>query len=415
MIIYKQYDSGLQLIVKKMNGLMSVSAGVFVKCGSANESAEENGISHFIEHTTFKGTKTRTAFDISDEIDRFGAQINAYTSKETTCYYVKSTSEHFNSALNVLSDIFFNSEYAEEELDKERDVILQEIAMTNDSPEDLTLDKLSESYYGNSGYGAQILGTEENVKRFNRDDIKKYMDKYYVPKNVVISIAGNVDLDNIEKTVKELFEDRFTRFGAENLYIPDGESKKGNINIVKDVEQSHVAIAMPTCNISSPRVNAVNIITAVFGGGMSSRLYQTVRENLGLAYSVYSYASLYMKAGTLCVYAGVANAKRDVAFGAIVDEIKKVRDNGLTEKEFLSGKEQVKSSLIMSQESTSTQMQLYGLNLLRKGDVFNLERKIIDINELDLYDVNRVVKSNFDLEKASVVSVGKNKKELKIQ
>ena len=415
MIIYKQYDSGLQLIVKKMNGLMSVSAGVFVKCGSANETAEENGISHFIEHCVFKGTTNRSAFDISDEIDRLGAQINAYTSKETTCYYIKATSEHFNSALGILSDVFFNSTFLPDELDKERDVILQEIAMTNDSPEDLTLDKMSESFFGDSGYGAQILGTEQNVKRFTRADVLKYMDKYYVPKNVVISIAGNVDLDNIEKTVKELFDDKFCRFGAENLYIPGGESQKGNVNIVKDVEQSHFAIAMPTCNISSPRVNAVNIITAVFGGGMSSRLYQTVRENLGLAYSVYSFASLYMKAGTLCVYAGVSNAKRDVAFNAVVDEIKKIRDKGLTEKEFLSGKEQVKSSLIMSQESTSTQMQLYGLNLLRKGDVFNLERKIIDINELDLSDVNRVVKSNFDLEQAAIVSVGNNKNKLELK
>ena len=415
MILYKEFDNGLKLIVKKMNGLLSVSTGVFVKCGSANESAEENGISHFIEHAMFKGTKTRTAYDISNEIDSIGAQINAYTSKEMTCYYTKSTTEHFGKSLEILSDIFFNSTFLDKELDKERQVILQEIAMTGDDPEELTLDLLSESYYGNCGYGAPILGSAKNVKRFNREEVVKYITKYYVPKNIVISIAGNVDLDTVETKVKESFVDKFTNFGAENNAIIDTTPKRGNILVNKDIEQAHIAIAMPSCGFSSSRVNSASIVSTVFGGGMSSRLYQRIREQSGLAYSVFSFLSTYQTAGTMCIYAGVHPDKRDYAFDAIVQEIRNIYENGLSEKEFESGREQVKSSFIMSQESTATQMQLYGRYLLKNNVVFNFERKIADMNNLDVYDINREVKRNFCLEDCAVVSVGRNKEKLEIK
>ena len=176
MTYYKQFDNGLRLVVYKMEGFVSVSSGVLVKTGSYNETSEENGISHFIEHVMFKGTEKRTAFEISDHIDRIGAQINAFTSKELTCYYTKSTGEHLKDSLDVLSDIFFNSKFDNEELEKEKGVIIEEINMSEDTPEELCLDLLAKSYYGDSGLGQTILGPSKNIKRFTRDDVKKYME-----------------------------------------------------------------------------------------------------------------------------------------------------------------------------------------------------------------------------------------------
>lgn len=210
MVYVKKFDNGLRLIAKRIDGLLSVSAGVLVKTGSMNESSSENGISHFIEHVMFKGTEKRSAFDISDHIDRIGAQINAFTSKELTCYYTKSTKEHLENSLDILSDIFFNSVFEKEELEKEKGVVIEEIKMCEDTPEDLCLDLLARSYYGENGLGQTILGSEKNVKSFNRDIIRNYMDKYYTADNVVISIVGNIDVDKTVELVDRYFADKFT-------------------------------------------------------------------------------------------------------------------------------------------------------------------------------------------------------------
>ena len=209
MVYVKKFDNGLRLIAKRIDGLLSVSAGVLVKTGSMNESSSENGISHFIEHVMFKGTEKRSAFDISDHIDRIGAQINAFTSKELTCYYTKSTKEHLENSLDILSDIFFNSVFEKEELEKEKGVVIEEIKMCEDTPEDLCLDLLARSYYGENGLGQTILGSEKNVKSFNRDIIRNYMDKYYTADNVVISIVGNIDVDKTVELVDRYFVDKF--------------------------------------------------------------------------------------------------------------------------------------------------------------------------------------------------------------
>ena len=211
MNIIKTFDNGLKLVVAKMQGSFSVACGVFVKTGSANESAEENGISHFIEHTLFKGTEKRSAFEISDFVDGIGGQINAYTAKQMTCYYTHTTKDHIKDSLEILSDIFFNSVFDKTELAKEKGVVIEEINMSEDTPEDLCLDLLSESYFGREGLGQTILGSAKNVRSFTREAILKYMDKYYTADNVVISVAGNVDIKEAEKFVGEFFAEKFNR------------------------------------------------------------------------------------------------------------------------------------------------------------------------------------------------------------
>ncbi len=414
MIIYKQFNNGLRLVINKMEGMLSVSAGVLVKTGSMNESAEENGISHFIEHVTFKGTKTRSAFDISDHIDRIGAQINAFTSKELTCYYTKSTKEHFGKSLEILSDIFFDSVYDKTELEKEKGVIIEEINMSEDSPEEVCLDLLSESYYGKSGLGQTILGPAKNIKSFTRDDVNKYLDKYYTADNVVVSLAGNVDVSLAETMVKDLFADKFTRLKSAPQKQTE-PSKKISLYKSKKIEQSHVGFAMDGLTVADERSDAFSIANIILGGGMSSRLFQKVREELGLAYSVYSYASMYKDSGVVEIYAGVNTALRDLAVFAIVSEVKRFKKDGVTEQEFARAKEQLKSSFIMGQESTYAQMMYAAKHLILLNKEFNFDERMSRLESVNIKDVLDIIENSFDIENAATATVGSKRSPIKLK
>ncbi|MBE7086942.1 MAG: insulinase family protein [Clostridiales bacterium] len=414
MIEYKKFDNGLRLIINKMDNLMSVSAGILVKTGSANESQEENGISHFIEHVLFKGTSKRTAFEISDHIDRIGAQINAFTSKELTCYYTKSTTEHLSESLDVLSDIFFNSVFDKAELEKEKGVVIEEINMCNDTPEDLCLDLLAECYYGKEGLGRTILGPAKNIRRFNVNDINAYMDKYYTADNVVISIAGNVDVQKTVDLIEKYFAMPFKRFKSQSQVLTT-KTQAENRYKYKKIEQAHIGIAFKGCSMMEENPDAFGIANTVLGGGMSSRLFQKIREELGLAYSVYSYPSTYKDNGLIEIYAGVNSELRDLAVSAIIDEVKTFKKSGITEAEFLRGKEQVKSSLIMGQESTASQMLLYGKMLIFKDLVFDFDDRLNKIINTTIKDVHDAIDRSFDIESAAFATVGASRKPLKLQ
>ena len=414
MVYYKKFDNGLRLVVHKMEGLFTVSCGVLVKTGSVNETDVEHGISHFIEHSLFKGTEKRTSFEISDYVDRIGAQINAYTSKETTCYYTKSTAEHFEDSLEVLADIFFNSMLKQTELDKEKGVVTEEINMCEDEPEDLCLDLLAESFYGKDGLGRTILGTAKNVKSFSRDDLISYMDKYYTADNVVISVAGNVEEKQAEELAEKYFASKFVRLKSApqkaTLCVPPQ-----NLYKTKRTEQSHIGLCIPALGVKDERSIALNIANTVFGGGMSSRLFQRIREDMGLAYSIYSYMSSYKDRGVLEIYAGVNTSARESAEAAIAEEVKRFAENGVTEQEFLRGKEQIKSAFIMGQESTASQMLLYGRYLLMLDEIFNFEERVSKIENTKIEEVNAMAKEIFDLEKASTATVGPKRSPLKIR
>lgn len=401
----KTYDNGLKLAVVEMKGVLSVSCGVLVKTGSVNETADENGISHFIEHTVFKGTKRRSAFEISDFVDRIGGQINAYTSKQMTCYYTHTTKEHLEDSLDVLSDIFFDSVFDKIELGKEKGVIIEEINMSEDTPEDLCLDLLAESYFGREGLGQTILGSAKNVRSFSREAVLKYMDKYYTADNVVIAVAGNVSADKAEKLVGKYFAEKFTREKSAPQKTAAAVAPT-DLKRSKKIEQSHIGICMPAISMFDERRDALTIANIVLGGGMSSRLFQKIREDLGLCYSVYSYLSCYRETGVAEVYAGVNTDSRDVAFNAICEEIEKFRKSGITEQEFLRGKEQLKSSLILGQESVSGQMQLYGRYALFNDCPFDFSARLKAIESIGADEVSAVISEFFDLSKASTATVG---------
>ena len=413
MIHFKQFDNGLRLIINKMNGFVSASAGILVKTGSANESETENGISHYIEHVMFKGTQKRSAFEISDHIDRIGAQINAFTSKEMTCYYTKSTGEHLENSLEVLSDIFFNSVFDKKELEKEKGVVIEEINMSEDTPEELCLDLLAQSYYGKSGLGQTILGPAKNIRRFTREDVLDYMDKYYTADNVVIALAGDIDVERAEKFVEENFASKFKTKNSANQ-IKTELCERKFLYKSKPIEQTHLGFAMKGFSMHDEMSDAFAIANTILGGGMSSRLFQKIREELGLAYSVYSYSSQYKDNGVLEIYAGVNTAQRDLAVEAIVEEVKRFKREGITEQEFLRGKEQMKSAFILGRESTASQMMLYGKYLLYLDKQFDVKERLKNIDKISLKDVLSAIEQSFDIEKASTATVGSKRSAVKI-
>lgn len=394
MVHFKQLKNGVRLIVKQMSGLMSVSMGIIVGTGSVYETDKEDGISHFIEHMMFKGTKKRTAFEISDRMDAIGAQVNAFTSKDMTCYYAKSTSQHAEEAFEILSDLFLNSTFPEDEMAREKGVVIEEINMNEDTPDDLCLDVLSRAFYGKENYGRNILGSKENVQGFTREDLTAYIAERYSPENIVVAMAGNISLQLAEELVCRYFESMPVKKNTPRPVSVCLQSQ--NLFKKKDIEQVHIAIAYPSMKRYERLSDATSLMNSVLGGSMSSRLFQTVREKMGLAYTVYSYLSTFEHVGALTVYAGV-NAKTYMQSAeAIRTCIADMKRDKLTKYEFERGKEQLMSSLIFAQESTSSQMLLYGRELLYSGKSYDFERRVNELNSVTYDDVCEAIDYNFD-------------------
>lgn len=403
----KTLKNGIRMIVKRIDGLRSVTTGILVGAGACFETAENDGISHFIEHMSFKGTDARTAAQISDAFDEIGAQVNAFTGKDLTCYYVKSIGEHFAESFRLLADLFLNSTYPEEELVREKNVILEEISMNEDTPEDLCLDLLGNAYYGVSGYGRNILGPAENVSRFTVEDIQRYKKERYVPSNIVVSFAGQVDEGEAEALVETYFSAL-----SETPFVKCPVTvtrKNGSLFRTKELEQLHIGLAFPSVTREDKLFYPTALINSALGGSMSSRLFQEVREKLGLAYSVYSYTSAYPECGTLSIYAALNPKNEKQAMEAIRTVIERIKAEGITGEELKRGKEQMKASTIFAQESTSSQMLLYGKQLLYTNEIFDFDEKMHEIDAVTPDDIQAALKVNFDEAHMAISAVGRVK------
>ena len=404
MIYEKKYENGLRLVVKKMEGLMSVTMGVLVGTGASVETDAEDGISHFIEHMQFKGTQKRNAFEISDAFDRLGAQVNAFTGQDLTCYYSKCTVDHTAACFELLADLFLNATFPEDEMEREKGVVCEEISMNEDTPEDLCLDLLGMAHYGKENYGRNILGSASNVKGFTVDDIYRYKKARYCPENIVISFAGNIDF----QTAQALVETHFAKLDKGAFE----ERPKTIINchqsLVKNkpIEQMHVGIAYPSVARGDKRENLYNAVNAILGGSMSARLFQEVREKRGLAYSVYSYLSPFRECGSLKIYAGVNPNHVNEAYSAICDVINTLKKDGITEDEFLRSREQLKSGMFFSNESTNSQMLLYGKYMLNFNEIFDFEKKLETLNSMRHEDAQAIIVDMFDESRKAIALVG---------
>ncbi len=353
--------NGVRIVLEQIPTVRSVAIGIWIGTGSRNENPETNGISHFLEHMFFKGTATRTAKEIAESFDSIGGQVNAFTSKEYTCYYAKVLDTHSKFALDVLADMFFNSTFDETELLKEKNVVLEEIKMYEDTPDDIVHDLLSRAVYGDHPLGYPILGTEETLNTFNGDSLRKYIAERYSPENVVISIAGNVP----ETFIQEV-EQYFGAYHGGNREtsgtIPSFHSNK--ISRKKDIEQAHLCMGFEGLKVGHEDIYSLITLNNILGGSMSSRLFQDVREQKGLAYSVFSYHSAYQDSGIVTIYGGTGAKQLGVLVETIQETLNKLTQDGITEKELTNSKEQLKGSLMLSLESTNSRMSRNGKNEL---------------------------------------------------
>ena len=383
-MIKTELSNGLRVVLEKMSTLRSVSFGIWVKTGSRFETEVNNGISHFIEHMLFKGTDRFGAKEIAEVFDGIGGNVNAFTSKEYTCYYAKVLDEHLPIAVDLLADMFFNSKFDPEDLDKERNVILEEIAMYEDTPDDLVHDLLAEAAYGNHALGYTILGKEANLRSLSASDLKGYLAERYRIKDIVISVAGNYP-----DTIMELLEKHFGSFTGEGQELtgskPDFLSSQAYSK--KKTEQNHICLALPGLALNDKRLYAMILLNNAIGGGMSSRLFQEIREKRGLAYSVYSYHSAHEDSGMFTVYTGTAPKQTEEVLKLTEEVLADVIAKGLTDKELKQGKEQLKGSLILGLESSGSRMNRIGKNELMLGRHFTLDETIGMIEAVTMEDV----------------------------
>ncbi|WP_078391459.1 M16 family metallopeptidase [Shouchella patagoniensis] len=402
MINKKTLPNGVRIMAEKNDTVRSVAMGIWVKTGSRNEEAVENGISHFIEHMLFKGTETRSSQEIAEAFDRIGGQVNAFTAKEYTCYYAKVLDEHARIAVDVLQDMFFHSVFDEKEIEREKNVVLEEIRMVEDTPDDLVHDLLSEASFGRATLANPILGTEETLRTFNKKQIRTYMDRFYTGDHVVISVAGHYDEALIDE-IEEIFSE--VKPSTHLFEIPAAEFVPIHKFRYKETEQAHICLAYPGLEIGSDDAFGLVLLNNALGGSMSSRLFQKIREEQGLCYSVFSYHSSYEKIGTTTLYAGTQLAQLPQLTEAMAGVVNEFQLNGLTKKELDNGKEQLKGNIMLGLESTNSRMSRNGKNEMLLEKHKSLDELLDDINSVSLEKVNELARSLFETSPAlSIVS-----------
>ncbi|MBP7221981.1 MAG: insulinase family protein [Sedimentibacter sp.] len=401
-------DNGIRIVMEKIDYVRSASIGIWVNVGSNNENDETNGLSHFIEHMLFKGTKNRKANEIAEEIDSIGGQLNAFTSKECTCFYIKVLDENIKDAVDILSDMFFNSVFSQDEIDKEISVVIEEIKMYEDSPEDIVHDKLSEIIFNESPMAYNILGTEKNLKTFTHDKVKSFMEENYSPSNTVISIAGNFD----EEKFIELIETEFKSWENKKVRKVHKESnyQRKVVGINKDLEQLHMCIGNKTFGRHDENYHSLLVLNNLFGGTMSSRIFQEVREKKGLVYSIYSFVSNYSDTGIFTIYAGMSYEQAEDALRTILKEMVSIKNGNIKEEEFLRAKQQIKGNYILSLESTSSRMSAIGRRELLYNEILYPDEVIEAINNVKIEDVLDVAKDLFNIDNLSITFTGNLKK-----
>lgn len=405
-------SNGLRVVAEYIPHFPSVSVGLWIGAGSMYETEEENGLSHFVEHMLFKGTQSRTTKEIAVEMDAIGGQVNAFTSKECTCYYAKVIAEHLERAMDLLSDLLLHAKMDEAEFEKERGVILEEIAMCEDTPEDLVYDLLAEAYFGDHPLARPILGTQAQIAAVTREALIAFREKHYRPDNTVLAVAGQFDLE----ALKAMAERYLGGWHAEG----DAQTPAAFTGCVgrllsrkKDIEQVHICLSYPGVAQDEDDLYPLTVMNNLFGGGMSSRLFQHIREEMGAAYSVYSYPSSYPHCGTLTIYAGTSPEMAQPVIDALHGEIDRLMREGVTDAEFAMAKEQLKVSYTLGLESSSSRMSSIGRSKLLRGRAVDPQDVIRKIEAVTREDVERMVERTFTQPCAASV-VGRDIDQLKV-
>ncbi len=416
--IYK-LSNNITVIMEKMPYLKSAAFGAWIRAGSANEDDHNNGIAHMIEHMLFKGTHKRSARQIADEMAKIGGNINAFTSKECTSYYATTLSEHLPIAIDIISDMLTNSLIEEKALKKEKGVIIEEIDMYDDSPEDLVHEMLQQRVWKDHPLGFMISGTKKVVRKVSREQILEFMDTYYVGENIIISVAGNFDEEETLKLLEKSFGTIKEKSGKEN----DLPGKPNYHRVVckrdKDIEQMHLNIAFDCISYQSEERYTLSVLNSILGGSVNSRLFQKIREDSGLTYSIYSYGSSYRDTGLLHIYAAMNPSQTATVVKKIRQIVSDIRKKGITKEELEMTKEQIKTELILGSESAKSRMNSNGKSMLNRGRIATLEELIEGIENVSLTNLKGFATRYMDLENCSYSLVGNMKgidlKELEIR
>lgn len=385
--------SGLRIVTEEIPGVRSAAYGIWVNVGSRDETLKVAGASHFLEHLLFKGTKTRSALDISSSIESVGGEMNAFTSKEYTCFYARVIDTDLPMAIDVISDLITSSVGRAEDVEAERKVVLEEISMRDDDPSDLVHELFSETFYGDTTLGRPILGTTESIKSLSRNTIFNYYKKKYLPQDIVIAVAGNLKHQKVvDQVIKAMSKDEFLAVPNKDFNLrsnaPARRAQKHNVGLMnRKTEQAHIFLGMPGVDRNDKRRFAMGVLSAALGGGMSSRLFQEIREKRGLAYSVYSYAQQFAGSGFIGFYAGCNPGKATEVVSIMRDVLHDVASKGLTHEELSRAQGAVRGALVLSQEDTGSRMSRIGKSELVYGEIMTFDqilKAVADVSSADI-------------------------------
>ncbi len=398
-------SNGIKVITETMPHVRSVSVGVWVGSGSRRETHEQNGVSHFIEHMLFKGTATRTAEDIARSVDSIGGNLDAFTAKEMTCFNTKVLDEHLPIAMDVLSDLVLNPRFDQEDIDKEKGVVLEEIKMDADSPDYLVHEIFSSNFWKDHSLGRPILGTRETVKALSRDVIRDYYQTVYTPENLLVTAAGNLTHERMVALAADGFE-KLKQAGPLPVEAAPATHARVALRSKKELEQVHLCLGVPSYPIPHEDRFHCYVLNTVLGGGMSSRLFQNIRERQGLAYSVYSDISPYTDTGCLMVCAGTSVESVRKLVDSVLKEFTQLKQATVPDEELRRAKDHLKGSLMLSLESTSSRMSNLARQEMHFKRFFSLDELVESIEKVTAADVQRVARTFFEQKGIALTILG---------
>ncbi|MGI6452062.1 MAG: M16 family metallopeptidase [Syntrophomonadaceae bacterium] len=405
MISCWKLNSGARLVIEEIPYVKSAAVGVFVNVGSRHEPATMSGASHFIEHMLFKGTDTRSAREIAEIFETVGGQVNAFTAKEYTCIYARTLDESIYTAIDVIFDMLFNSSFQEKDFDTEKNVVVEEINMYEDTPDDLIHDVFAQKMWLGNSMASPVLGTVESVNSFERQSIVDYYKKAYVPDNMVISVAGNVEATKIRDAVEEYLDKQPPAHVTKNSNSVSRYSPFTNL-VNKDTEQVQICIGVPGISYHDENRFTQNVMNSILGGGVSSRLFQTLREELGLAYSVYSYPAIYSDTGCYSIYAGIGPTKIKTFFSHLFKVLNDFCNNGVRTEEVKRAQQLIKSSMYLGLESVMNRMNRLGRSVLMYNRVTSVDDVIERIFQVDVDSVNSFSRDLLRIPAFSLAAIG---------
>lgn len=397
-------DNNITILSEEIPHVRSVAVGFWVDVGSRDEFNENNGVSHFIEHMMFKGTSRRTAKQIAEALDAVGGQLNAFTTKEYTCYYARVLDEHFGLAVDLLSDMLFESKFEMQDIGRERNVIIEEIKMYEDAPDELVHDIFASSMWQGHALGRPIIGTAEVIAGLSREEILKFYNIYYNPGRMVVSVAGNISHEEVINKLRPVLETKKERAQARQMTAPN--SHREIVCRGKDTEQVHLCVGTPGLYLDHDKIYVFQIINTILGGGLSSRLFQEIREQRGLVYSVYSYHSSYHDTGLFCVYAGLSKQNVDEVLDLIFKQVGDIQNNGVKEEELQRAKDQLKGNLFLSLENVNTRMSRLGKSQLYLGKVVSPDEIVSRIYKVTARDIQDLAVEMLKPDKFSLAAIG---------